>query len=43
MKANAAEGLKAAGSESGEAFGKYFRGDCERVARVVQTAGIKPE
>jgi tripartite-type tricarboxylate transporter receptor subunit TctC len=43
VRAYAAQGLTPSGSESPEAFAKYFRGDFERVARLVQLAGIKPE
>ena len=43
VKAYAAQGLTPSGSESPEAFGRYFRGDFERIAKLVQIAGIKPE
>ncbi|MGZ5095649.1 MAG: Bug family tripartite tricarboxylate transporter substrate binding protein [Burkholderiales bacterium] len=43
VKAFAAQGLTPSGSESPEAFAKYFRGDFERIAKLVQIAGIKPE
>ncbi|MEN3353215.1 MAG: putative tricarboxylic transport rane protein [Betaproteobacteria bacterium] len=43
VKAYAAQGLTPSGSESPEAFARYFRGDFERIARLVQVAGIKPE
>jgi tripartite-type tricarboxylate transporter receptor subunit TctC len=43
VKAYAAQGLAPAGSESPEAFAKYFRGDFERITKLVQVAGIKPE
>jgi tripartite-type tricarboxylate transporter receptor subunit TctC len=43
VKAYAAQGLTPAGSESPEAFGKFFRGDFDRIAKLVQVAGIKPE
>jgi tripartite-type tricarboxylate transporter receptor subunit TctC len=43
VKAYAAQGLTPSGSESPEAFARYFRGDFERIAKLVQVAGIKPE
>jgi tripartite-type tricarboxylate transporter receptor subunit TctC len=43
VRAYAAQGLTPSGSESPEAFAKYFRGDFDRVTRLVQLAGIKPE
>jgi tripartite-type tricarboxylate transporter receptor subunit TctC len=43
LKAYAAQGLTPSGSESPEAFARYFRGDFERIAKLVQVAGIKPE
>src|SRR5215210_4467418 len=43
VKAYAAQGLTPSGSESPEAFARYFRGDFERIAKLVQIAGIKPE
>jgi tripartite-type tricarboxylate transporter receptor subunit TctC len=43
VKAFAAQGLTPSGSESPEAFAKYFRGDFERIAKLVQISGIKPE
>ncbi|HEV7391542.1 MAG TPA: tripartite tricarboxylate transporter substrate binding protein [Burkholderiales bacterium] len=43
VKAFASQGLTPSGSESPEAFAKYFRGDFERIAKLVQIAGIKPE
>jgi tripartite-type tricarboxylate transporter receptor subunit TctC len=43
VKAYAAQGLTPSGSESPEAFAQFFRGDFDRVAKLVQVAGIKPE
>ena len=43
VKAYGAQGMAPAGSESPEAFAKYFRGDFERITKLVQIAGIKPE
>jgi tripartite-type tricarboxylate transporter receptor subunit TctC len=43
VKAFASQGLTPSGSESPEAFAKYFRGDFERIAKLVQIARIKPE
>ena len=43
VKAYASQGLTPAGSESPQAFSKYFRGDFERITKLVQVAGIKPE
>jgi tripartite-type tricarboxylate transporter receptor subunit TctC len=37
------QGLVPSGSASPEEFGKFFRGDYERIAKLVKTAGIKPE
>jgi tripartite-type tricarboxylate transporter receptor subunit TctC len=37
------QGLQPMGSESPEAFGKFFRADFDRIAKLVQLAGIKPE
>ena len=37
------QGLAPLGSESPEAFGRFFRADFERVARLVKLAGVKPE
>jgi tripartite-type tricarboxylate transporter receptor subunit TctC len=37
------QGLVPSGSVSPEEFGKFFRGDYERIAKLVKTAGIKPE
>ena len=39
----AAQGLVPLGSESPEAFGKFVRTDYERIRKLVQIAGIKPE
>ncbi len=43
IKAYAAQGLSPAGSESPEAFAGFFRGDFERIKKLIQVAGIKPE
>jgi tripartite-type tricarboxylate transporter receptor subunit TctC len=43
VKAYAAQGLTPSGSESPEAFARYFRGDFDRITKLVQVAGIKPE
>ena len=43
VKAYAAQGLTPTGSESPEAFARYFRGDFDRITKLVQVAGIKPE
>jgi tripartite-type tricarboxylate transporter receptor subunit TctC len=43
VKAYAAQGLTPAGSASPDAFAKFFRGDFERITKLVQIAGIKPE
>jgi tripartite-type tricarboxylate transporter receptor subunit TctC len=43
VKAYAAQGLAPSGNDSPEAFAKYFRGDFERITKLVQIAGIKPE
>jgi tripartite-type tricarboxylate transporter receptor subunit TctC len=43
VKAYAAQGLTPAGSESAQAFDRFFRGDFERITKLVQVAGIKPE
>ena len=43
VKAYAAQGLTPAGSESPQAFDRFFRGDFERITKLVQVAGIKPE
>lgn len=37
------QGLVPAGSASPEEFGKFVRGDYERIAKLVRIAGIKPE
>jgi len=37
------QGLVPAGSASPEEFGKFFRGDYDRLAKLVKIAGIKPE
>jgi tripartite-type tricarboxylate transporter receptor subunit TctC len=37
------QGLAPLGSESPEEFGRFFRADYDRVARLVKLAGIKPE
>ncbi len=37
------QGLSPLGSESPEEFGKFFRADFDRIARLVKMAGIKPE
>lgn len=37
------QGLVPLGSASPEEFGRYFRSDFERIAKVVKIAGIKPE
>lgn len=39
----AAQGLQPSGSPSPEEFGKFFRDDFERNAKLVQLAGVKPE
>ena len=39
----AAQGLQPSGSTSPEEFGRFFRADFERNAKLVQVAGIKPE
>ena len=39
----AAQGLQPSGSESPEEFGKFFRADFERNAKLVKLAGVKPE
>jgi len=39
----AAQGLAPSGSASPEEFGKYFRADYDRNAKLVKVAGIKPE
>lgn len=39
----AAQGLQPSGSTSPEEFGKFFRDDFERNAKLVQLAGVKPE
>ncbi|HEX2827308.1 MAG TPA: tripartite tricarboxylate transporter substrate binding protein [Burkholderiales bacterium] len=43
VKAYAAQGLAPSGSDSPEAFARYFRGDFDRITKLVQVAGIKPE
>jgi tripartite-type tricarboxylate transporter receptor subunit TctC len=43
VKAYAAQGMTPAGSETAKAFDRYFRGDFERITKLVQVAGIKPE
>ena len=43
VKAYAAQGLSPAGSESPEVFARFFRGDFDRIAKLVAVAGIKPE
>jgi tripartite-type tricarboxylate transporter receptor subunit TctC len=43
VKAYAAQGLTPSGSESPEAFSRYFRGDFNRIEKLVQIAGIRPE
>ncbi len=42
-KLYAAQGLVPLGSASPEEFGKFFKADFERIARLVKIAGIKPE
>lgn len=37
------QGLEPLGSASPEEFGKFFRSDFERIAKLVKIAGIKPE
>jgi tripartite-type tricarboxylate transporter receptor subunit TctC len=37
------QGTVPLGSESPEAFGQFFRGDSERLEKLVKLAGIKPE
>jgi tripartite-type tricarboxylate transporter receptor subunit TctC len=39
----AVQGLVPLGSASPEEFGKFFRADFERIAKLVKLAGIKPE
>ena len=39
----AAQGLQPSGSESPEEFGRFFRADFERNAKLVKIAGVKPE
>ena len=39
----AAQGLQPSGSESPEDFGRFFRADFERNAKLVKLAGVKPE
>ncbi|HUP95887.1 MAG TPA: tripartite tricarboxylate transporter substrate binding protein [Burkholderiales bacterium] len=39
----AAQGLQPSGSTSPEEFGRFFRADFERNAKLVQIAGIKPD
>ncbi len=39
----AAQGLQPSGSESPEEFGRFFRADFERNAKLVKLAGVKPE
>lgn len=43
VKGFAAQGLTPSGSESPDAFARYFRGDFQRIAKLVKVAGIKPE
>jgi tripartite-type tricarboxylate transporter receptor subunit TctC len=43
VRAYAAQGLAPSGSASPEAFARYFRADFDRIAKLVQIAGIKPE
>ena len=38
-----AQGMAPLGSASPEEFGKYFRADFDRVAKLIKIAGIKPE
>jgi tripartite-type tricarboxylate transporter receptor subunit TctC len=42
-KLYANQGLVPLGSASPEEFGKFFRADFDRIARLVKVAGIKPE
>jgi len=37
------QGLAPLGSESPEAFGRFFNAEFERIARLVKVAGVKPE
>jgi tripartite-type tricarboxylate transporter receptor subunit TctC len=37
------QGLAPLGSESPEAFGRFFRADFDRIAKLVKLAGVKPE
>ena len=39
----AAQGMAPLGSASPEEFGKFFREDFDRVAKLIKIAGIKPE
>lgn len=39
----AAQGLQPSGSATPDAFGRFFRADFQRNAKLVQLAGIKPE
>ena len=39
----AAQGLQPSGSETPEEFGRFFRADFARNAKLVQIAGVKPE
>ena len=38
-----AQGLQPSGSASPEEFGRFFRADFERNAKLVKIAGVKPE
>jgi hypothetical protein len=38
-----AQALSPSGSESPEEFGRFFRADFERNAKLVKIAGVKPE
>jgi len=42
-KLYAVQGLSPATNKSPEAFDKYFRADYDRIVKIVQAAGIKPE
>ena len=43
VRAYAAQGLQPSGSESPEEFGRFFRADFERNAKLVKLAGVKPD
>jgi len=43
VRGYAAQGLRPSGSASPEEFGRFFRADFERNAKLVKIAGVKPE